>query len=172
MKKIGNGVQVSKEKEFTYSAKVIGNLCLYQCQKCHRMFKTRISLGNHHKKNAHTEKLIISDCIKTSVYHKCRICQTTLLCELRYVRNHVVYCHGLSLEKYCARTGCALDKDMGKRRHCKHDNRKMEETALNNEDLPFGSNKLCLSAQSRTAKRIHLKFLVKRLCKEAPQQKL
>ncbi len=92
----------SLSSEGLYSENIVGNLCLYQCDACEKQFETFQSFSYHKESTLHESKKNI---VKT-VYHKCKLCLKTLLCELEYIKNHLRGIHNISFEKYCKTSDC------------------------------------------------------------------
>ncbi len=94
-------------KDYSQSESV-GNLCLYKCKKCDKIFETKTNLKNHFRQSFHaTEKEINFDnyLIKTTI-HKCKICSTIMLCEIVVIRDHMKHTLKMgSIKEYIDITG-------------------------------------------------------------------
>ncbi len=118
--------------EIMYSEHVIGNLCLYQCQKCKHCFRSKETLQSHHRKYMMDgEKLNITASIRKIVHHHCKICQSSIQCQLLHLKNHFEKFHDLSIEKYCKDNGCTLEKRHRKSSILEHDESSQEVTTDN-----------------------------------------
>ncbi len=90
-----------------YSDKILGNLCVYQCEKCLQKFSTERRLNIHQKTMFHGKNM--KKVIK-STYHKCRLCKETILCETVYLQHHMKGYHKITLPEYCAKTKCEMQQ--------------------------------------------------------------
>ncbi len=91
--------------EGTYSNNFVGNLCLYECGVCKKQFDCKRQFFEHKGKTSHKTKTNI---VKR-VYHICRLCNKTCLCEIPLLERHLST-HSITLEKYCDNNNCTLDK--------------------------------------------------------------
>ncbi len=91
----------------TYSENVIGNLCRYKCNDCGKDFDTRGTLKTHLWKQ-HKSKSPSSDYIAKKVFHKCKLCNATIQCEMMGLAQHFRIVHDTCPEDYCMQTGCTL----------------------------------------------------------------
>ncbi len=92
--------------EITYSNKVIGNFCIYQCDDCNAQFNLFHLLLRHQRDLSHKRSYKTKDNIIEKVYHQCQLCQKVLLSEKTIVRNHLYTFHRVSLKEYYKKTGC------------------------------------------------------------------
>ncbi len=113
------GIDSSKTvAEGSYSDNVIGNLCLYKCQDCQEQFNTWRNLDQHQKAKSHstgrTSYRERYNVMTTKVYHKCRLCFKTFLCERHNLQLHFKIAHKVSFSDYCTKTGCVIkDSEKG-----------------------------------------------------------
>ncbi len=87
-----------------YSNNFIGNLCTYQCDVCEEQFDGFIKFIKHKNKSLHQS----TNNLMKKVYHKCKLCHKTGLCEISIVQGHLRTVHKISLEQYCQNNGCVL----------------------------------------------------------------
>ncbi len=149
--------------EITYSDNIIGNLCLYECQKCKHNFKSNTFLQKHYRKFAQKEDMNKEASIIKHVQHRCHICQKSIRCELNYLGQHFKKQHQLSVEEYCSNTGCTLDKNH--RKSNKDYSRKV--STINSEDLHPNSVR-CTSIEYNKEKQLYVDWQIKKLCKDVP----
>ncbi len=90
----------------TYSDKIIGNFCLYQCQVCEKQFKTNMTFKLHNKMCRHKKKKAF---LLKIVYHQCKLCNKTCFCEIDNIQRHLRNFHGTTLDEYCRDNSCILD---------------------------------------------------------------
>ncbi len=95
----------------TMSDKALGNLCVYKCHECGHSTNSKPMFYLHRKQFSHQSKHFIFECLTKKVIHKCRLCDKSLLCDLQVVSDHLKYCHSITLEEYCRRTGCTRIRD-------------------------------------------------------------
>ncbi len=150
--------------KFTLSVNVIGNLCLYECQKCKQIYKSKKGLQRHHKTCVPNEKPNIRASIKKGVYHQCLICQKPILCELYSLSNHFARMHHLSPEKYCETTGCEL-----KSVFVQYGNKVQVAIHNNIECWPTDSKLYTGKSETPTVEKKKLTaLLIKKVCKNSP----
>ncbi len=91
----------------SYSNNVIGDLCVYQCVDCTKEVKSWDSLKIHQKNSSHALSICRDKTnTKKKVYHQCRLCNRTLLCENIVLNRHFKAMHGMDISEYCKATGC------------------------------------------------------------------
>ncbi len=57
---------------------------------------------------AHEETQGSSESIVKAVYHKCKICEVSLLCDKLSIRHHLKRKHEISLKEYCKQSSCIM----------------------------------------------------------------
>ncbi len=103
--------RINAGKERTYSNDIIGNLCVYKCLDCQRRFNFRNSFRHHIRSSLHKKSANYNDHVEKYVYHKCKLCKSTIACEKRSLHSHFKHCHGISQEEYCKVTSCVMAQD-------------------------------------------------------------
>ncbi len=91
----------------TYSENTLGNFCRYKCNDCGQEYVARASMRKHLWEK-HRSKSPNSEWLAKRDFHKCKMCDATILCELVALRRHFRVVHDITLEGYCMRTGCTL----------------------------------------------------------------
>ncbi len=77
----------------------IGNLCLFQCKKCKVEMHSCVSMARHETKciglkvKCFNPNQIVSKYIKEARYHKCRICNKIIMCDIKVIRQHLFHHH-------------------------------------------------------------------------------
>ncbi len=92
----------------TYSVNVIGNLCQYKCTGCKKEINTSVTFRRHkqacsRKRNFESKMLLVE-----KVYHKCKICDKSMLCDSKVLVRHFRRAHGISTEEYCKKTATTI----------------------------------------------------------------
>ncbi len=100
----------NKLPDAVYSDNLIGNLCIYQCESCKQTFSSRTLFYRHMKSLAHGSPLNVGLYLQTKVFHKCKICKKSILCDKTTLYGHIVNTHKVTLELYCKQTGCTLER--------------------------------------------------------------
>ncbi len=90
-----------------YSNNMLGNLCVYQCEKCDKKFSGLLQLQKHQKLMSHDKNKYK---VIKSTYHKCRLCCKNVICEIFYLTGHMRRYHQISLQDYCAKTNCKIQQ--------------------------------------------------------------
>ncbi len=93
-----------------YSNTIIGNLCIYECQTCKQEFTSRTLFTRHLNELSHGKVIDISLNFKKKVFHECKLCGTTILCDNNILHGHFRYKHAMKPSDYCKQTGCTMDK--------------------------------------------------------------
>ncbi len=102
---------LKKLPENAYSNHVIGNLCSYKCKDCGANYTQSASLYEHMKAHSHGVGFKGKDNLIKTIYHTCKLCDKVFLCDLIILRRHVKHSHGLTIDKYCRKTGCVQAED-------------------------------------------------------------
>ncbi len=129
----------------TVSDKVIGNLCVYKCDKCGCILNSKGLLYLHKKNHSHHSVSSSNECLIKSFLHICKLCDKSVLCDQQTFSQHFRHNHNISLGEYCKRTGCILTK---------HDNvtqsflKSLKESQTPDNLCIFSCN-LCNSEQNR-----------------------
>ncbi len=89
------------------STNIIGNYCTYKCKICGEEFNSRYSVTKH-QWNLHRRKIRCSESLVKRVYHKCKICEVSLLCDKLNIMQHLKRKHEISLREYCKLSNCIL----------------------------------------------------------------
>ncbi len=83
----------------------IGNLCLFECYKCNTNFDSCYGLTKHANQKHFrlpcdgTIRKLIKRSLKIARYHSCRVCNKTILCDLKYIDQHVSQ-HKIHMKDY------------------------------------------------------------------------
>ncbi len=83
-----------------YSNKAIGNLCIFQCHVCKMKFNTSAHFTKHLKASSHGRQRYIDGLTRT-VYHKCKICEKSIVCDHLILLKHFKWNHNLTPKEYC-----------------------------------------------------------------------
>ncbi len=135
------GIDTSKKFVLStrrYSNKIVGNLCVYTCANCKKEYDSWHKFNVHQKKFSHGNVTFKNrHLVWHSVYHICRLCDTTILCEKKALTKHLKRCHGIYLKEYCTKTGCEI--------HEKEDTSLLKKLELseNIDNLCVFSCKIC-----------------------------
>ncbi len=92
------------------SENLIGNLCVRKCNDCGLQFSCLSSLLRHQKALSHKNVTCNQDNFVKKVFHKCKICNKTIICEMSSIYSHVKKSHKLSLKEYCKDYGVTIAK--------------------------------------------------------------
>ncbi len=87
---------------------LVKNLCIYQCPKCNGVFKSARNFYKHLSITKHKAGLCgkINQFLFKTVAHICGICEKRILCDKRYILQHIKNPHKIGcLQTYCIRTG-------------------------------------------------------------------
>ncbi len=98
--------QLKKLPENAYSNNVIGNFCSYKCKGCEEQFDQRPPLIDHMKATSHGMNFKGQVNMIKAIYHKCKICDNVILCDIIVLRRHFKARHSLTIDEYCQKTGC------------------------------------------------------------------
>ncbi len=88
----------------------IGDLCVFQCQKCDKKFRNSGKLTAHLSKVCFPKYMkksiakLVTVCIIEARYHFCRMCRHVSFCDMTIIENHVRSHHQESLVKYMFKT--------------------------------------------------------------------
>ncbi len=93
-----------------YSDNLIGNLCIYQCETCKQTYSSRSLFAKHLRSLSHGSALNVGINLKKKVFHQCKLCDKSVLCDNVVVYGHIFNTHGLTPESYCKQTGCTLER--------------------------------------------------------------
>ncbi len=111
----------------------IGNFCVYKCNVCGHKFTNKRAF-NRHQLNIHKRKLTSNECFVKKVYHNCKLCGASILCEQSNLNLHFKRMHDdIPLEDYCKLSGCK---------------------AATEESIRFPIKRLCTYQLSDTAKNL------------------
>ncbi len=91
----------------TYSD-TIGNLCVYECPTCKKKFSDRKMFSIHLKNFSHGNIKDAFCYLKKTVYHKCKLCHMSVLCDQAMFYHHLRNNHQVTKEQYCQKTGCTV----------------------------------------------------------------
>ncbi len=91
-----------------YSNKIVGSLCVFKCSNCEHEFHSKSRFKWHQRQYSHYSKNDNGDNFLKRVYHKCKFCMKSILCEKTVLMLHFRRSHSLSFAEYCKRTGCSL----------------------------------------------------------------
>ncbi len=94
----------------SYSQKIIGNLCVFNCIDCGQKSTSSHFFSEHKKLLNHSMNTKAMDSLTKKVYHKCKLCNKTVLCDQRVLQKHFKRHHDVSVDEYCQRTGTAKNK--------------------------------------------------------------
>ncbi len=92
------------------SHNLIGSLCVYKCGKCSKKFPCQSSLKQHETNYSHKCGKNIIECLEKAVYHRCKLCQKSILCDRHSLYRHLFWSHGCTLQEYCKKSDCTLVK--------------------------------------------------------------
>ncbi len=152
---------------YEYSEKVIGNLCSYKCKGCSLEFKCQKSLLKHQDRFFMCKQTETTSNMILIVYHHCKLCKRKIVCSATNLKRHFRGCHNLSLEEYCSKTGCTIDKNSNKSRIPVHDHENLENAANDSEKMLLRSS---LESNNRRVVYVTNKIIAN-LCKNAPVSK-
>ncbi len=96
------------EQTATYSNNVIGNLCEFECTECNKKFSCKDTLYQHQRHSLHRSNIKANQSVTRKVYHLCKMCNKSILCDSNTLKKHLFRSHGLSLKGYCRKTGCSM----------------------------------------------------------------
>ncbi len=89
----------------------IGNLCLFYCPWCKLDFDNSKKMFNHVMKDCVRQRRrkgtngLVRSCILEARYHRCRVCNAILLCDIMLIKKHISFYHDMmSIEKYMSQT--------------------------------------------------------------------
>ncbi len=92
-----------------YSDNIIGNFCVYKCLECGQNCTGRYALAHHIKTHSQRKRHYNEDCLEKRVYHKCKLCIKSILCDLLTITLHLKQCHNIALDQYCTKTKTEID---------------------------------------------------------------
>ncbi len=92
-----------------YSNNVIGNYCEYKCCECIQTCTGRTAMTKHFAKHYKGKRFNYEECLKKSVYHICKLCNKSILCDQLVLKNHIKRSHNITLDQYCTRTKTEID---------------------------------------------------------------
>ncbi len=95
------------EEEVTYSDMVLGNFCTYQCYECRGEFHSKMSLQEHKRTASHGKGSRKRHQLIKIAYHKCKLCQKSVFCDICALNEHFKRIHKITLRDYCKKTGCS-----------------------------------------------------------------
>ncbi len=96
--------------DVVYSDKLIGNLCVYECEACKQRYSSKSVFTRHLTSMSHGSALNIGISLRKKVFHQCKLCNRSILCDKAVLSGHLRYTHGLTMELYCEQTGCTLER--------------------------------------------------------------
>ncbi len=85
----------------------VENLCHFRCDKCSITYHNTGALKNHLKTCKRTTKFE-PNYVLNAVFHKCKICSLTMLCDKAVIWRHLHFCHAIELSAYTAKTHLQL----------------------------------------------------------------
>ncbi len=130
-------VDIAKSVGVVYSNDSIGNFCIYECKVCKQHSYSRTHMQRHMQATSHGKsKDAVKNMIK-SVYHKCKLCNLSIVCENIALQLHFRSVHKTSREEYCKKTGCFLAES-------KYGQQVARERKRQNQDKHY--DKLCQGA--------------------------
>ncbi len=100
-----------KTEETIYSQDIIGNLCLYECIDCGYNSSSGRAFLKHKRLTHHCRKISSLDSLKKSVYHRCKLCKKSILCDQTVIAKHLRRHHDFTPEDYCKITGASINKN-------------------------------------------------------------
>ncbi len=89
----------------TYSNNTLGNLCIYECRACGDVFKSSGALARHRIRLEHKSCTVL-ECLTKRVYHKCKLCNKSIFCDIQMLHSHIKCCHNMTLKEYARKKKC------------------------------------------------------------------
>ena len=86
----------------------VKNLCTFQCDMCPFVERSWVQMNHHLKEHgvAVPTKAMRRKLTREGVLHRCIICNKKTLCDLRFIRQHLLKCHnGMTILNYQAVIG-------------------------------------------------------------------
>ncbi len=96
------------------SENIVGNLCMFRCIGCKRMYKSLRTFQSHTNLRSFTCPLKGQDLewrtsLEKVITHRCKLCSKLLLCDSRMIIVHMVRAHGIkTIGEYAKQTGSTL----------------------------------------------------------------
>ncbi len=126
----------------SFSDKILGDLCVYKCQECQEQFNSFTKLVYHQRSLSHKISSRNKECRVKSVYHKCKLCNKFIHCEIKILCKHM-RCHGMNLEEYCNTTGCIKQEP---------EEKKKKKSVIESLKISNSIDNLCVFACSKCKK--------------------
>jgi hypothetical protein len=94
-------------------SEVVGGLCKFKCLSCPAKFHSISGLRHHLtvQQPSHAQIRLLLDHVTKMVVHKCKLCETLILCESSFIYNHFKTCHdSMSVGTYCKQMKCTRSR--------------------------------------------------------------
>ncbi len=98
----GGGGEVPKGNKIQIVS-TVADLSTFACNLCHEKFEKWSSIKEHlEEKHGYQKstKMFKKTFVDNGIFHRCRVCHMTLICEQQTIRRHVSSQHGMKCDEY------------------------------------------------------------------------